>query len=64
MRVFKDYGFKINCKTNLHIVNFLDIYPRFCNNTYELYKKPDNHLVYINKNSNHPEKFEAVNQIN
>ena len=57
MKVSKNYGLKINIKTNLHIVNFLDIYLRFCNNTYELYRKPDNHPVYINKNSNHPKKF-------
>ena len=24
------------------------------NNTYELYRKPNNHPAYMNKNSNHP----------
>ena len=46
--------FGITIKANLHIVNFLDITLDLCNNTYELYRKPDNHPVCINENSNHP----------
>ena len=34
-------------------MNFLDIILYLRNNTYEPYMKPDNHLAYINKNSNH-----------
>ena len=35
-------------------MNFLDITLNLRNNTYEPYRKPDSHPVYINKNSNHP----------
>ena len=41
-------------KANLHRVNFLGITLDLRNNTYEPYRKPDNHPVDINKNSNHP----------
>ena len=36
-------------------MNFLEITLNLCDNTYEPYRKPDNHPVYINKNSNHPQ---------
>ena len=35
-------------------MNFLNITLDLRNNTYEPYRKPDNHPAYINKNSNHP----------
>ena len=54
IKVFKDCGLKITIKANLHIVNFLDITLDLRNNSDEPYRKPDNHLIYINKNSNHP----------
>ena len=54
IKVFKDCELKITIKANLHIVNFLDITLNLRNNTYEPYRKPDNHPVYINENSNHP----------
>ena len=37
----------------MHIVNFLGITLDFRNNAYELYRKPGNHPVYINKNLNY-----------
>ena len=40
---------------NLYTVNFLDIALGLGNNTYEPYRKPDKHPVYINKSSNHPQ---------
>ena len=54
IEVFKDCGFKITIKANLHMMNFVYIALDLRNNTYEPYRKPNNHLVYINKNSNHP----------
>ena len=54
IKVFKHCRLKITIKAKLHIVNFLDITLDLRNNTYEPYRKPDNHLVYINKNSNYP----------
>ena len=41
-------------KANLHIVNFLDITLALCINTYEPYRSPDNHAVYINRCFDHP----------
>ena len=41
-------------KANLYIVNFLDTILDLRNNNYEPRRKPENHPVYINKNSNHP----------
>ena len=38
----------------VHIVNFLDITLNLRNKNYEPYRKPGNHLLYINKNSNYP----------
>ena len=57
IKVFKDCELKITIKTNLHIVNFLDITLDLRNNTYEQYRKQDNHPVYIIHqpiNSNYP----------
>ena len=50
----------------LYLANFFDVIFYFCNITYAQYRKPNNHLVYINKKSNyHPKNFfERVNKIN
>lgn len=48
-----DHGLKITIKADLHIVNLLDVTLDLHNNTYESHRKPDNHLVYNNKNFNH-----------
>ena len=53
IKVFKNYGLKITIKANLHIVDFLGITLDLSSNTYELYRKTGNYLVYINKSSNH-----------
>ena len=45
IKVFKDYELKTTIKANLHIVNFLVITLDLLNNTYEPYRKPDNHPV-------------------
>ena len=45
--------FKIDIETNLKIVNFLDITFNLINGSYKPYKKPNDALLYINKNSNH-----------
>ena len=53
-KVFKECRLSITCEVNKKIVNFLDV--RFNSNdqTYELYRKPNNIPVYINKHSNNP----------
>ena len=54
IKVFKEIGFKIDIETNLKIVDFLDITFNLMNGSYRPYKKPNDTLLYINKNSNHP----------
>ena len=39
---------------NLKTVDFLDVLFDLVNNTYQPYRKPNNELVYIHKQSNHP----------
>ena len=54
---FKDCGIKITIKTNLHLVNFLDITLDLHSHTYESSWKPGNHPVYFNKSSNHAKRI-------
>ena len=51
---FKEVGFKIKIKTNLKIVDFLDITFNLTNGTYRPYKNPNDSLLYVNTSSNHP----------
>ena len=53
MKIFKEIGFKFDIKRNLEIVDFLDITFNLMNSSYKPYKKPNNVVLYINKNSNH-----------
>ena len=41
IEIFKNAGFKITIKTNLHIVEFLDVKCDLLDGTYKPYKKPD-----------------------
>ena len=52
-RIFKDCGLSITSKTNLKIVDYLDVTFDLQNNSYKPYRKPDNLPVYIGKHSNH-----------
>ena len=54
IKIFKKCGLSITTKTNLKIVQFLDIELDLKNNTYRPCKKPSDNLIYINVNSNHP----------
>ena len=54
IKVFKDLGFKIEIKTNLKVVDFLDVSFNLKNGTYGPYKKPNDQLLYVNTSSNHP----------
>ena len=50
----KKMGFKLEVKTNIKVVDFLDITLNLKNNTYQPYMKPNTELMYVNINSNHP----------
>ena len=54
IKIFKEVGFKIEIRTNLKIVNFLDVTFNLTNGTYRPYKKPNDPLLYVNTSSNHP----------
>ena len=54
IKIFKEIGFKIEIKTNLKQVDFLDVTFNLNNSTYQPYKKEDNQLLYINTSSSHP----------
>ena len=52
--LFKKNGLKITCETGLKNVDFLDVNFDLTSETYKPYKKPNNKLLYVNKDSNHP----------
>ena len=54
VKIFKDCGLRITSKTNLKIVDYLDVTFDLQNNSYKPYRNPDNLPVYIHKHSNHP----------
>ena len=59
--IFKKIGFQIDIEINLKIVNFLDVTFNLTDNSYKPYKKPNDRLLYINTESNHPS--EIIKQI-
>ena len=54
IEIFKSVGFKIQIKTNLHIVDFLDVTFNLLYETCKPYKKQNDQLLYVNTSSNHP----------
>ena len=52
IKIFKEIGFKIEIKTNLKIVDFLDITFNISNVTYKPYRKPNDNLLCVNTSSN------------
>ena len=53
IKIFKEIGFKTEIKTNLKVVDFLDITFNLSNGTYKPYRKPNDNLLYVNTSSNH-----------
>ena len=54
IEIFKKYGLAITIKTNLFVVNFLDIQFNLLNGTFKPYRKPNNDPISVHKDSNHP----------
>ena len=52
--MFKNCELSIAVDINLKTVVYLDMTFNFEKNLYKRYRKPNNSLIYINKNSNHP----------
>ena len=53
-KLFKRLGLRITIQTNLKIANFLDVTLNLSNGKYYPYKKPNDHPMYMNRQSNHP----------
>ena len=54
IQIFKSIGFQIDIQINLKVVDFLDVTFNLSENSYKPYKKPNDTLLYINTESNHP----------
>ena len=54
IEIFKNAGFKIEIKTKLHIVDFLDVTFSLSDGTYKPYQKPNDQPLYVNISSNLP----------
>ena len=54
VKLFKDSGLDITIDVNADEVNFLDVTFSLSNGRYKPYSKPNNEILYINKQSNHP----------
>ena len=52
--VFKSNGLKIAIEANKKIVNFLDVTLDLSSAIYKPYMKPNNKLLYVHRQSNHP----------
>ena len=53
-KLFKENDLKITIETGLKTVDFLDVTFNLTTETFSPYKKPNNKLLYVNKQSNHP----------
>ena len=53
-RIFGEYNLRITIDVNHKIVNFLDVTFNLDSGVYKPYMKPNDTLLYVNKNSNHP----------
>ena len=54
VKVFKDEGLNITIVANLKVMTFLDVEADLNTGTHKPYTKPNNTLLYIDVNSNHP----------
>ena len=57
--IFKNRGLKITTEANKKVIDHLDITLNLNDGSYSLYSKPNNNIVYINKQSNHPPNITA-----
>ena len=53
-KLFNDNHLNITIQYNLKIVNYLDVTSNLSKATYRPFCKPNNEIVYIHKESNHP----------
>ena len=53
-KIFKENALDITVSYSLHITNFLDVTFDLKSGTYYPYRKQNNEILYIHKQSNHP----------
>ena len=53
-KIFKENKLDIVIKCNMKLVNYLDVTLNLNNSNYKPYQKPNNKILDIHKNSNHP----------
>ena len=54
IRIFKDEKLQVTVETNLTATDFLDVTFDLASSKYFPYRKPNNEILYVNKESNHP----------
>ena len=54
VKIFKENSFKIDIEIHSKIVDFLGMTLSLINGSYKPYEKPNDTLLYVNKNSNYP----------
>ena len=59
-RIFGEYNLRITIDVNHKIVNFLDVTFNLDSGVYKPYMKPNDTLLYVNKNSNHPPSIHRI----
>ena len=66
IEIFKEIGFQLEIKTNLKIIEFLDVTFNLITGLYTTYKKPNDNLLYINTSYDHSPQIvkEIANSIN
>ena len=60
-KIFKENKLDIVIKCNMKLIYYLDVTLNLNNSNYKPYHKPDNEILYIHKDSNHP--LSILNQI-
>ena len=53
-KIFEKEKLRITVESNLKVTDFLDVTLNLNDGSYSPFRKPNNNLLYINKNSNHP----------
>ena len=53
-KIFKDQGLNITIQTNLKVFEFLDVELNLNTETHRPFNKPNNTILYVDANSNHP----------
>ena len=57
VKIFEELGLKITSELNLHQVDFLDVTLNLNSGKFWPFRKPNNNLLYINAQSNHPKSI-------